>query len=147
MGRGYFRWQKDDLEGAVNDFSKAIELKPDYADTYVDRGLVNGVKGNVDQAIADIRKGASLNPKSISDVSRGGFTLPFTDLNTFIKSHPTNARAYEMRGILRLLQGQDDEAKRDFQKTVELDPKLDPEIVEVNSRLSKTSRAAPANKS
>jgi tetratricopeptide (TPR) repeat protein len=138
MGRGYFRLQRGDLDGAFADFDKAIDLKPDYADTYIDRGVVRGLKGNIDQAIADIKKGASLNPKSISDVSRGSFTSPFGDLNTFIKSHPTNARAYEIRGILRLLQGQTAEAQRDFHTSMEIDPKLGPEITEVTGRLSKT---------
>jgi tetratricopeptide (TPR) repeat protein len=113
-------------------------LKADYADTYVDRGVVSGLKGRIDRAIADISKGASLNPKSISDVSRGHFTSPFDDLTTFIKTHATNARAYEMRGILRLFQGHDDLAKLDFQRSLEPEPKLGQEINEVKRQLSRT---------
>ena len=55
---------------ALSDFNKAIELKPDYGDAYVDRGIVSGLKGDIHGAVADIRKGAVLNPRSVSDSDR-----------------------------------------------------------------------------
>jgi tetratricopeptide (TPR) repeat protein len=131
MGRGYFRMQKGDFDGALADFDKAIELKPNYADVYVDRGMVRGLQGNIDEAIRDMKKAASLNPRSISDMTRGNFTSPFTDLNTFIRSNRANARAYEIRGIFRLLQGKTTDAEEDFRKSLELDPKLKSEITRI----------------
>lgn len=147
MGRGIFRYKKGDLDGALADFNKAIDLKADYADTYVDRGCVNGLKGDIDHAIADISKGASLNPKSISDASRGRFTSPFDDLTTFLKAHPTNARAYEVRGILRLFQGHADLAEADFERSLTLEPKLGQEIDDVKRKLSGVFERSRANKS
>jgi tetratricopeptide (TPR) repeat protein len=137
LGRGYFRYQKKDFDGALADFNQAIELKPDYADSYVDRGIVRGLKGEIDSAIADIRKGAALNPRTISDEDRGNFSSPFIELNQFISKYPNDARGYEVRGILRLLQRKETEAAKDFKKSVELEPALKPEIDRITVELSR----------
>ncbi|HET9711119.1 MAG TPA: tetratricopeptide repeat protein [Pyrinomonadaceae bacterium] len=135
LGRGYFRYQKEDFDGALADFSRAIELKPDYADAHVDRGMVRGLTGEIDRAIADIRKGVALNPRSISDSDRGNFSSPFIELNQFITRHPTNARAYAIRGVLRLLQRKETEAAADFKKSLELEPTLKTEINRITDEL------------
>ena len=36
--RGLAKYHKHDLDGAIADYAKAIELKPDYAHAYYDRG-------------------------------------------------------------------------------------------------------------
>jgi tetratricopeptide (TPR) repeat protein len=41
---------------AISDYDKAIQLKPDYADTYYDRGIAYFNKGETQKAIADFRK-------------------------------------------------------------------------------------------
>jgi tetratricopeptide (TPR) repeat protein len=140
LGRGSFRYQMGDLEGALADFEKAIQLWPSYADAYVNRGLVHGLKGNVDEAITDLRKGAALNPRSIAEENRGHFTSPVMYLNQFITANPTNARAYELRGIIRLLQGQETKAELDFHKSQELDPKLKSEIDRVTKEIKQTDK-------
>jgi len=53
---------------------------------------------------------------------------PFKRLQSFISANPTNARAYEARGLIRLAQGRRTEATQDFTKCLELDPKLQSEI-------------------
>ena len=136
FGRGYFRYQKKDFEGAVSDFSKAIELKGDYADAYVNRGVARGLKGDIHGAVADIRKGAEIDPKSVSDSDRSNFSSPFKELNQFITNNPGDARAYEMRGIFRLLQRKETDATNDFKKTLELEPTLKPEINRITEELS-----------
>ncbi|HVG34005.1 MAG TPA: tetratricopeptide repeat protein [Pyrinomonadaceae bacterium] len=127
-GRGAYRFQKGDFDGAISDFSRAIELKQDYSSAYVSRGLAHGLKGDIDPAIEDLKKGLALNPGAVSDQGKGNFTTPVKDLSRFILSHPTNARAYEFRGILRLIQSKETEAKQDFSKSLELDSQLKSEI-------------------
>lgn len=123
------------LDGALSDFSKAIELKADYANAYVNRGVVRGLKRDIHGAIADIRKGVEIDPKSVSDSDRGNFSSPFIELNQFITNNPSAARAYVMRGILRLLQRRETDATNDFKKSLELEPTLKPEINRIPAEL------------
>lgn len=51
-----------DLDGALDDFTKAIELKPEYAEAYYFRGLAKQAKGDVDGAVADFAKAIELKP-------------------------------------------------------------------------------------
>jgi tetratricopeptide (TPR) repeat protein len=136
-GRGAYRFRKGNLDGAVADYDKAIELMPSYSNAYVSRGAARGLKGDLEGAIEDMKKGATLNPKSISDDSRGKFISPFQGLNQFISENPTNARAYQLRGIFRLLQGKEIEAKQDFHKSLELNPQLKSEIDRIAKKLDR----------
>ena len=135
IGRGYFRYQKRDFDGALSDLNKAIELYPGYADAYVRRGIVRGLMRDVQGAIVDIKKGSVIAPGSISDIDRGNFISPFIELNQFITKNPNDARAYEMRGIFRLLQRKEIEATKDFKKSLDLEPALGPEIDRITAEL------------
>jgi tetratricopeptide (TPR) repeat protein len=39
--RGNSKHQLEDYSGAIADYSKAIEIKPDFADAYCNRGFLN----------------------------------------------------------------------------------------------------------
>ena len=45
-----------------SDYNKALELNPNYADAYFNRGVAYGEKGDYDRAIADYTKVAELKP-------------------------------------------------------------------------------------
>jgi tetratricopeptide (TPR) repeat protein len=124
----YWRYLKGDFAGAVANYTHAIEWKPDYAVAYVDRGIVLGLMGNVASALIDLEKGVALKADTLSVKNFDRFGSPLAELNMFIKIHPTNARGYEMRGVLRLLQRNEPEALLDFKKSLELEPSLKMEI-------------------
>lgn len=119
----------------MTDFNKAIELKKDYSDAYVNRGVARGLSGDLNGAVEDLKRGAALNPKSISDESRGYFISPFENLNLFIRAFPANARAYELRGVLRLLQDKAKDAEADFRNSIAFNPLLKPEIDKIIKEL------------
>jgi tetratricopeptide (TPR) repeat protein len=51
----------NDFDGAIADYSKVIELKPD-ADFYVRRGAAEEQKGDLTVALADYKKALELRP-------------------------------------------------------------------------------------
>ena len=63
--RGWAKQTKGDLDGALADYSKAIQLKPDYATAYSNRGGVKRAEGDLFGAMNDLDKAAELNAPRI----------------------------------------------------------------------------------
>jgi len=53
-----------DLDGALHDLNRAIELKPDEAQFHKNRGKLKEAKGDIVGATADFKRGLELNPGS-----------------------------------------------------------------------------------
>ena len=128
INRGILRFERQNLEGAMSDINRALELTPNTAKPYVDRAVLHTLAGEIDLALADFKKALALDASSMSETDPGMASSPFKRLQSFISSNPRNARAYEARGILRLVQRRRSEATQDFTKSLELDPKLQSEI-------------------
>ena len=128
IGRGILRFETQNLEKAMADFNRALELVPTAAKPYASRAILHTLAGEVDLAVADLKKALTLDPASLSEKDPGFASSPFKRLESFISSNPKNARAYEARGIFRLVQGRRAEAMQDFTKSLELNPKRKPEI-------------------
>jgi tetratricopeptide (TPR) repeat protein len=52
INRGVAKANISDYRGAIQDYSKAIELDPAYAGAYVNRGIAKGVLGDYTYAPA-----------------------------------------------------------------------------------------------
>ena len=63
LQRGDSSFARGELDAAVVEYGKVIELNPTLADTYLSRGRVYNNKGWYDLAIADFTKAAELDPK------------------------------------------------------------------------------------
>jgi tetratricopeptide (TPR) repeat protein len=81
---------------ALEDYSKAIALRPDYAEAYNNRGVILLDEGKTSEAL--------------------------NDLNKAVASKKNYAEAYSNRGIGFMNAGKNDEALRDYSKAIELDP-------------------------
>jgi tetratricopeptide (TPR) repeat protein len=62
--RGLAHAERGDLEAAIADFSKAIDLDPKAAAAYNNRGTAYADKGNFSAALADFFRAIELNPKN-----------------------------------------------------------------------------------
>jgi len=62
--RGTSRMQNGDLDGAIADFSQAVQLKRGYAMAYYNRGTVYASTGNVRAALADYTQVIALKPNN-----------------------------------------------------------------------------------
>lgn len=62
--RGVVYSDRREYENAIADFSKAIELDPNYAIAYNNRGLAHHGRGEYARAIADFAKATELDSKN-----------------------------------------------------------------------------------
>ena len=60
--RGGVRKQLKDYEGAISDFTQAIERKPDYVDAHNDRGIIYYNREDYQKAIADYNRAIQIKP-------------------------------------------------------------------------------------
>jgi tetratricopeptide (TPR) repeat protein len=118
------------LERALALANSAIELHPDYAAAYNNRGLIKQKKGNRDEALADFNKAIELSPKmSAAYVNRarikrsnGSFDDAMADCDRAIDLKPDFAVAYNIRGELKRRKGDADGALADYNRAIELKP-------------------------
>ena len=64
--RGIAAQATGDLDRALADYNKAIEIKPSYGPAYESRARVYLAKGDYTQAVADVTRSVELAPKQAS---------------------------------------------------------------------------------
>jgi tetratricopeptide (TPR) repeat protein len=128
--RGLSNKAKRDLDGAIANFTKAIEIKPDYATAYYNRGTTKQTKGDVDGALADFTKAIEIKPDFAAAYNNRGFTQKakgdvdgaIADFTKAIQLKPDYAVAYYNRGNAQKAKGAGDGAIADFSKAIEIKP-------------------------
>ncbi len=117
---------------AVKTFSMAIELNPQYAMAYYNRGVVYHNIGNDQQAIKDFNKAIELLPlvaeaynnRGIAYGKLGNYQQAIKDFNKAIELNPQFAEAYQYRGLVYSNLGNNQQAVKDCNKAIELNPLL-----------------------
>ncbi len=100
-----------DYAGAIKDFSKVIELDPEFAGIYYWRGLTKSCAKNFAAAIADLDKAIAIDPES-DDISayyyRGhakyklqDYIGAIADFDKVIEIHSVSVHAYYYRGAVK----------------------------------------------
>ena len=92
----YYCFEMRKYDCAIETSSKAILLKPDYADAYINRGVAYSRKKDLDRAIGDLVKATQLIPQ--------------------------NAYPYMMLGLVYELKGDHSRAIKNHKLALELDP-------------------------
>ena len=64
---GSDKYAKGDLDGAIADYNRAIQINPQLAKAYYNRGLAKKAVGDMQGAIGDFSQAHALDPK---------FTIP-----------------------------------------------------------------------
>ena len=72
--RAAIRLELGDYQKALADYSKAIELKPDYAEAYYYRGLTNYNLGAYEEAVFNYTKAIGLKPDYLEAYNKRGST-------------------------------------------------------------------------
>jgi tetratricopeptide (TPR) repeat protein len=119
-------------EDAVKDFTRVIQLKPNYVNAWFNRGELNYELGRYREAIADYSEAIRLKPDDAGfHTSRGhacfqqrDFSAAWEDYDVVVQLKPQNAVAIADRGEAYRAMGQWEAAANDFRRAIELDPHL-----------------------
>jgi tetratricopeptide (TPR) repeat protein len=71
---GTEKYRAQDFDGAITDFTKAIEADPTLGDAYKSRGLSKSLKGDWKGCWADINSALALAPENVEFLSTRAFT-------------------------------------------------------------------------
>ncbi|MDX2257474.1 MAG: tetratricopeptide repeat protein, partial [Hyphomicrobiaceae bacterium] len=120
----YVRLGKTKL--ALEDFNKAIELFPEYAPTYNNRGNLLMALGLDDEAIKDFNRAIVLAPGYAAAYNNragvlmrtGALAAAIADYTQAVKLAPASAAPLTGRGSAHLMQGRPYLAMRDFSRAV-----------------------------
>lgn len=93
-----------DSDGAIEKYTKAIEINPNFAEAYKNRGFARNDKKAFDGAIADLIKAIWLDPALGEHIS------------------PYLAEAYNKRGYERYRKSDYDSAISDYTNAIKIDP-------------------------
>ena len=130
--KGYQYYLNKEYDSAIEAYTKAIVLDPNYADAYNIRGAAYGSKGQYDRAIEDFNKAIQLNPNAaVAYASRGAaygskgqYDRAIEDFNKAIALDPKDALAYGIRGLAYYMKRQYDRAIEDYNKAIALDSNI-----------------------
>jgi Flp pilus assembly protein TadD len=111
-------------------YSKAIRLKPDYADAFNNRGIARYDKGDLDGALQDYNEAIRLKPdyvdalinRGIARYSRGDLDGAVQDYNEAMRLKPDDIDAFNNRGNARKAKGDLDGALQDYNEAIRLKP-------------------------
>jgi len=137
--RGYIERNSGDIEGAIGDYTKAIELNPHFALAYYGLGGTYHTKGDLDNAIANYGKAIELkdsdkavNPKPNYELVycnratvysvEGDMENAIKDYDKAIEVNPRYAIAYINRGTIYRSKGDMENAIKNYDKAIELKP-------------------------
>ena len=130
---GCLLWEGKKAEKAVSAYDTAIQLQPDYAEVYNNRGNIKNGLDSHDAALDDYEEAIRLKPNFAEAYSNRGsikfrlgkYDAALTDLNEAIRLQPNFINAYINRGIINLGLNNIDEATSDLQTALELAEQFD----------------------
>ncbi|HEX8194708.1 MAG TPA: protein kinase [Pyrinomonadaceae bacterium] len=119
-------------EAAEKEYWRAIELDPDYAQTYYWYSNLLATTGRLDDALTYSLKFKDLDPfSSLADVNIGRiyyysyqYDKAFEQLTETLKNDPNNLNAEYLLGLVYLQKGKYDEALKIFEKLYASDKKM-----------------------
>ena len=128
--QGEEKYRKGDRQGAIEAFSQAIELDPNYVEAYYNRGTVRYILGDNKGAIADFNEVLRINPNLFQAyVNRGNARDDsgdsqgaIADYNEAVRINPSDSKAYYNRGVTRSRLGDNKGAIADYNEALRINP-------------------------
>jgi tetratricopeptide (TPR) repeat protein len=118
-----------DVDGAIADYTRAIDLDPKDGTTYGLRGLAKKAKGDCPGAIADYSRALELDPKNAAAFFNRGsarvdlrvYGEAIQDFSRAIELDPQNSHLYHFRGCAFYDARFFGSAVTDFKKSIDLE--------------------------
>ncbi|MBN2589831.1 MAG: tetratricopeptide repeat protein [Sedimentisphaerales bacterium] len=139
INRGGIYGTTGETNKALSDLNKAIEIDPKSAFAYNNLALIHLNSGKFAQSISNCNTAIEISPKYPDPyLIRGSayytqkeFTKSISDCTRAIELNPNLAAAYYIRGAAYVY-SKPEEAKKDFDKALDLNPALKPSIKKIS---------------
>jgi tetratricopeptide (TPR) repeat protein len=124
-----------EIESAINAYTKALELNPEFSEAFYHRGSHYYTSmNNIRKALSDFNKAIKLNDGEASYFSSRGvcyydlnnLELAIKDFNRVIELNPPDSilfTAFALRGNAYEEKGEDKKALQDYTRAIEINPK------------------------
>jgi tetratricopeptide (TPR) repeat protein len=147
VNRGIEKAKNGDLDGALADFNRAIELNPKDDVAYYNRAQAKRLKKNAGGAVADYTRAIELGSKNPAAYNNRGNARAensdrdgaIADYTHAIELKPDYARAYYNRAVTKQAKGDATGADADFKTAEKLDPELASEKSGADSKNNRPS--------
>ncbi|HEX8597949.1 MAG TPA: tetratricopeptide repeat protein [Chloroflexia bacterium] len=119
----------DDYDRAIEEFDQAIEIDPDYADAYFERGNAYLDKGEYDPALADYNRVLQIDTEYANAYYNRGWVFglrkdwesAIAEYSKYLALEPNDIDAYLERGKAFYNDNQGHYAVKDFSQAIRLD--------------------------
>jgi tetratricopeptide (TPR) repeat protein len=113
---------------AILSFDRAIALKPDLIDAYLERGRAFVGDSQTERAIQDFTRVIQLRPndpqplidRGMAHIEKKGYQAAIADADKALAIDPKAAAAFNLRGVAHRAMGNLDGALQDFSRAVDL---------------------------
>jgi tetratricopeptide (TPR) repeat protein len=135
---GNSSYAKGKYDQAIEAYTKAIDIDPDFAKAYDNRGAAYAQEGNLSSAISDFTMAIANNPNDAEAYNNrgrayaklGDYVPAVSDFTKAIKIEPDYTKAYNNRAHVFYDIKKYDRALADVQKVQALGGTVDPDFLE-----------------
>ena len=128
--RGFESIDLNDYQGAIDEFSRAIDIDPLQTIAWNGRGIAHNMLGENTEALDDFSEVLRLEPGNLTVrvnrakvyIELGEYDEAMSDLDNVISIDPYISSAYYYRGWVYSAQGDDHKAIEDLTLAIEYDP-------------------------
>lgn len=133
--RGIEKEKNADIEAAIKDYSKAIQLDSNFSEAYFSRAimlLTSGSPQRINRAALDLDKAIKLKPDGnakayyaraiLYSLEEGNDNVVIFVCNKAIKINPSYSEAYLLRGTSKSNLKDNKGALEDFEKAIQINP-------------------------
>jgi tetratricopeptide (TPR) repeat protein len=128
LGKALFR--KGNVEEAIIEFQKSLQIKPDYAEAHLDLGNAFFHKGSLDEAISEFQTALRIRPNyaeahlnfGLVLFKKGNLDEAITEYQNALRIKPLYAEAHYSLGTAFLQKDRVDDAITEYQNALQIRP-------------------------